>query len=414
VSFAIPIAVAALGKKRLLDIVEALATKPPARLNDTERRILTLAQWAATRLSPDLPVLPGRTGASPSQPAPPPGFVASPLPLGSPALHPHALFGTALFELVEYVDLFSGSAAVSSFMRTGSPDPAVSRAGVDPIAFVLELGRIARANAATPDDQRNAERAVLGAMAAVAADVIVNPILSALPEGSPVPARSLPGDLIAAIEAEALQSLFGSPSRSAWVEMWPTAEQIPLELIAAYAEAIGAYYSDASIISSAGADTPARPAREELLYAYPAFRNLVLGPWGKWETWGYTLLVVGLPMVATLPLLLALPETNRLLTTDPASEREGDATIDIFSLGYTFGLIPPFAASIILHVMLPNEREHTSASFWIAGVRFLAGDQFRRHILRRAEHNVLSGNEALCLPRIAALRTSNLCQAEIQ
>ena len=349
-----PAAVVALANARLRDAGDSLQRKLDAatvnapsggvgrsRFGDTERRVLGLVRAAAEMFGGPEPVdLPSTSALYPGPSR-------------------YAVLGSAGFEIPAYADAFApGGGWRTDFMRRGSADPDHSLVDVPTSAFVLELARLARAEA-DADARRRGEAFTMGVIGAIAHGAVMSPVhRGALAATSNRDwTRHDPGTFLAASDAQVLRRLIGTTTPvQSWHSWWPTAAKAD-PMWDLYLQAVGATYPfesrpDASkgfATFEAALRTGTPLDRSRVVAGYERMLADVV-PWSAGEWFGALTPILLSPALATL-IARALPHGSHFTSTKPLTERSFS---ELLTLAHGLGAVTPFVYSMIMWAKVPD------------------------------------------------------------
>jgi hypothetical protein len=310
-------------------------------VNDVERKVAALAEAALSMIEGDVPVpVPARSR------------------LGD-GISRGAVAGTTALELGALVSAFEPKYRwLTEVIRRGTPDLHRSKLLVPSTDLVLALAKRSL-DASTTEDQRAFCRAYsTGALCALAADVVINPVLRG------VQARETRRDWDrlgsagrAAAEALVVERLLERTGGSAWTDWWPAVSDIPDAVLDGWIAAIEEVHhvgSTAPVGLTPNAGPLAMPVRADLRDAYQVFfrGELLMGQnlgFGEW--FGLMLPVFVAPLIA-LPIAAAHDRARLIFTpsttTTPALQPDATSWLALTSLGGLCGSLTPLIYGLVV------------------------------------------------------------------
>lgn len=369
-SLLIPSAVALLAHKRLRDVVAALERKLGGGLFDVGPRDISLASIATTQVvvnPTDRRILAlARAAAQMFEAGPPIVDAADGLPVGH-GFGRFAIAGASAFELPAYAELFTRNGSwVADIVRRGSPDENLSKVVVPSSQFAVRAGE--RGVGLTTDDavQAKIQSFSMGMLSALAADVVVSPVLRGLQRQRATRdwSRAEPAVDIGLAEERIVRNLLGGRDGGArWQGWWPKVSDIPDELFDGYLLALEEAYRITANRPRGFADfeelflasTPPPLTRDRLRDGYELARlDAQIASWGA-GTWYVALLPMLAMPVLGYGLVRALPRGSAFVRSGMSVDER--AAWEVLTLGTGLGAAAPGGYSIYLWTQVPENTE---------------------------------------------------------
>jgi hypothetical protein len=274
----------------------------------------------------------------------------------------YAVLGSLGIEWPALVDqLEPGEAWITEVMRHGSPDPNTSLVVNGAPEFWLQVGKKALARTGRDAEKDARIRAfVMGGLAALASDVVVNPVLRGLQQRRTRREwdRYAPAGGILDAEARIARQLLGNPTGRHWDTFWPAPADIPEELLQGYLEALEQVFHVSAAPpgfgeAMSGFTRGATLTTAMLRDAYTVFRTgeLALGKDWSWVHWWGLLLPLFVMPALAVPIALGASDEARKWLQGPADARPdltGRSWLDLLGTGLIAGTVVPAIYQIIL------------------------------------------------------------------
>jgi hypothetical protein len=348
-----------LARERLADIRDVLTCKTVAAgatVSDLEHRMLYLATKAYDLMSDH--------EAGPPDIDFPIGTVY-PTPLGK-GVSRFAVMGSMGPDITGFSALLApGNSWVFDTVHKGNPDqnrePVVARTTDFALEFWRQVSTAidSRAGAANADKQKAQAQMrayVMGHLCHIVGDVISHPFINDiewhLGVGSHDKFSHAAGE--GSLDAKVARQLLlrpGTREGQAWAVWWPILDTVPAEFFTAYDAALEQIYTARTRQPTGFGAFEAEFAKLSpptlnssfVRDGYRVYRNAILPMgygWGYWHWWAF-LMPIALPLMALLPLSLALPKGSDFLH-QRLSQVQGDRPFsEVLTLPLALGSIIP-------------------------------------------------------------------------
>ncbi|TKB24675.1 hypothetical protein FCL47_17750 [Desulfopila sp. IMCC35006] len=366
VPFMLPVGVSMLACEKINRLADNLQAKQAAGgsvvFRDTDRRLLAMVLYSKSILSETEDIAAHRS-----------------LPCNG-RFSRFVMMGCMGWNLADYVDWLSPEQGwIGKVLKRGSVDTDLSHRAVKSAEFVIRMAEIALA--AAPDADKKKIRAfTLGMLHALAANVVMNPVLRGL-QADCGPQDwdhdALTADEVACASYVSRQLLDSIPEKDAWINWWPESDAVPDSLFQGFQQALVEQYDPAAARTEKFGDHPDRaatdvPTAENLREGYDLFRR-TLSPNLHWAWW---LLILSpifiMPSIALLIGRYGLDEGRKLFTEEHGDPDE-KSYYELLSLTGFMSSVAPFAYSMYLWSLFPRQNGHFTQAL-IAGItRMLSG-----------------------------------------
>lgn len=367
VSFMMPVGVSMLACEKIGSLAKQLEKKQSSAcgsmvFNDTDRRLLALARITQRIIGETQDITAHRS-----------------LPCNG-RFSRFIMMGCMGWNLPDYVDWLSPEPGwVGNVLKRGTVDIDLSHRAVKSAEFVIRMAEIALATA--PDsDKKKIKAFVLGMLHALAANVVINPVLRGLQADYGPQDWDHDGftaDDVAAASYISRQVLDSIPETDAWQNFWPDSDDVPDSLFQGFQQALVEQYDPASAREKKFGDHPDPietdvPTPETLREGYELFRR-TLSPNLHWAWWLLILSPIFLmPCIALLIARFGLDEAKKLFTEEHG-EPDEKSYYEVLSLTGFMSGVAPFVYAMVLWSWFPRQNGHFTQAL-IAGIgRMLSG-----------------------------------------
>ncbi len=290
------------------------------------------------------------------------------------------IMGCMGWNLPDYVDWLSPQQGwIGNVLKRGSVDVDLSCRAVRSAEFVIRMAEIALA-AAPEEDKKKIRAFTLGMLHALAAQVVLNPVLRGLQADygpQDWDREALTADEVACASSLSRNLLDAIPETEEWRNWWPESDEVPDSLFAGFQQALIEVYDPASARAKKFGDHPEAmdtevPTADNLRDGYDLFRR-TLSPNLHCAWW--LLLLSPLFLMPSIALLIARFGLNqgRKLFSEEHGDPDEQSYYEVLSLTGFMSSVAPFAYSMYLWSLFPRQNGHFTQALVAGIVRMLSG-----------------------------------------